>query len=102
MLNDIHGEGERNKRLIIIASHLLQKGVDEKEVVEFLLDWNESHMTPPLDTDEVTATIRSAYNQLQQGRRYGCHAILEIDYCDFKCSYSTKGNIKNGDEHINR
>ena len=97
MLNDVHGEGERNKRLIIIASHLLQKNISLEEVVSYLSGWQESHFDPPLDAQEVSATVHSAYHQLQMGRRYGCHAILEIDYCDFQCKYVNKGENSNGD-----
>lgn len=105
MLNDIHGEGERNKRLIIIASHLLQKDISQEEVTDFLVDWNQSHFEPPLDAQEVSVTVASAKHQLDQGRKYGCHAILEIDYCDFKCDYirgNSDGNEYDHEQHTNR
>lgn len=87
MLHTVHEEGERNKRLIIIASHLLQKQIPVEEAQAFLIQWNQDYLAPPLEEREVITTVQSAYYQLQQGRRYGCQAILEIGACDFNCGY---------------
>lgn len=92
MLNTVHSEGERNKRLIIIASHLLQKEVPLEETISFLSSWNQEHLSPPLDEREVVTTITSAHHQLQHGRRFGCRSILEIGECDFECSYTKRGD----------
>lgn len=90
MLDAIHSEGERNKRLIIIASHLLQKGISLEETTEYLSSWNQGHLSPPLDEREVSATVNSANYQLKNGKRFGCKSILEIGECDFECRYTKR------------
>lgn len=74
-------EGGRNNTLVILASALLQKGMELEECVDVMSEWNESKNDPPLSTNEVEATVRSAYRNLVDGRRYGCASVAEIGMC---------------------
>jgi putative DNA primase/helicase len=65
------GEG-RESTLISYAGHLRIKGVDQATIDQILLDFNRSHITPPLDDDIV----------LDRARRYESDAIavsLSVD-----------------------
>lgn len=74
-------EGERNNTLVILASAILQKGTDLEEAIEVLKDWNIDKNNPPLHDDEVEVTVRSAYNNLLNGRRYGCASLIDLGLC---------------------
>lgn len=74
-------EGERNNTLIILASAILQKGMELEECIDVMNEWNEQKNEPSLASTEVEATVRSAYRNLVDGRRYGCASIQEIGMC---------------------
>lgn len=74
-------KGERNNTLIVLASALLQKGMELEECIDKMNDWNENKNEPALSEHEVDATVRSAYRNLLDGRRYGCASIKEIGAC---------------------
>lgn len=74
-------QGNRNNTLIVLASSILQKGMELEECIDTLNEWNECKNDPPLPTAEVEATIRSAYRNLVDGRRYGCTSIQELGLC---------------------
>ena len=74
-------EGQRNNTLIILASALLQKGMDIEECIEIMNQWNEEKNEPALNSSEVESTVRSAYRNLMDGRRYGCASIRELGAC---------------------
>lgn len=75
------GEGQRNNTLIVLASALLQKGVELEQCIDECNTWNEEKNDPALGSAEVEATVRSAYRNLMDGRRYGCASIQEIGAC---------------------
>lgn len=74
-------EGSRNNTLIILASSLLQKGVELEDCIETLVKWDEDKNEPALGEREVETTVRSAYRNLLDGRRYGCASIQELGMC---------------------
>jgi len=52
-------EGARNSTIALLCGHLLWHGVDGKVVLELLLAWNRVRCRPPLDDEEVAATVES-------------------------------------------
>lgn len=74
-------QGARNNTLVVLASSLLQKGMDLEECVRVLIEWDEDKNTPAMGSNEVEATVRSAYRNLIDGRRYGCASITELGMC---------------------
>lgn len=75
------GEGQRNNTLIVLASALLQKGMELEQCIDECNTWNEEKNDPALPSSEVEATVRSAYRSLVDGRRYGCASIQELGAC---------------------
>jgi hypothetical protein len=52
-------EGERNSTIASLTGHLLWHGVDPQVALELLLAWNRIRCRPPLDDEEVAATVDS-------------------------------------------
>jgi len=52
-------QGERNSTIASFAGHLFWHGVDPDIVKELLLCWNRVRARPPLDDEEVAATVDS-------------------------------------------
>lgn len=73
-------KGQRNNTLILLASSILQKGVDIDECIDLLLQWNDKNLDP-LPEHEVIITIKSAYKGLMEGRKYGCSAAKDLGLC---------------------
>lgn len=73
-------KGCRNNTLIVLASSMLQKGTDIDECINICQEWN-INKNDPMGEDEVENTVRSAYNGLVNGRRYGCTSIKELGLC---------------------
>lgn len=73
-------EGARNNTLVIIASAIMQKGTDVEDCIELMEEWNEKN-EPPMNSNEIENTVRSAYRNLMDGRKYGCSSIQEIGAC---------------------
>lgn len=68
-----HAEGTRNTALASLSGHLLRNRIDPFAVLDLMLCWNRAHCTPPLDDEEVSATVRSiARKEIE--RREGHHA----------------------------
>jgi hypothetical protein len=53
------GEGERNSTIASLTGHLLWHGVDKQVALELLLAWNRLRCCPPLEDEEVAATVDS-------------------------------------------
>lgn len=51
--------GRRNATLASFSGHLLWHGVDPDVVMELMLAWNRTRCRPPLEDEEVIATVRS-------------------------------------------
>ena len=52
-------EGERNSTIASLTGHLLWHGVDKQVALELLLAWNRLRCCPPLEDEEVAATVDS-------------------------------------------
>lgn len=52
-------EGERNSTVASLTGHLLWHGVDKRVALELLLAWNRLRCRPPLNDEEVAATVDS-------------------------------------------
>lgn len=74
-------DGARNNTLIILASSLLQKGVELEDCIETMVQWDADKNEPSLGEREVETTVRSAYRNLIDRRRYGCASIQELGLC---------------------
>lgn len=74
-------QGSRNNTLMILASSLLQKGMEVEECIDALVTWDEEKNEPSMGANEVETTVRSAYRNLLDGRRYGCASITDLGLC---------------------
>ena len=74
-------EGSRNNTLIILASALLQKGIELETCIDAMVEWDEQKNEPSMGAKEVETTVRSAYRNLIDGKRYGCASIQELGMC---------------------
>ena len=74
-------EGNRNNTTIILASAFFQKGIDLNVGLALMHKWNLEKNSPSLSDSEINTTVRSAYQQVVSGRRYGCSSIVEMGLC---------------------
>lgn len=74
-------EGGRNNTTIILSSAFIQKGIPLDTTLDMIHKWNEEKNEPSLSFQEVETTVRSAYQQVVNGRRYGCTAIRDSGLC---------------------
>lgn len=74
-------EGNRNNTTIILASALMQRGASYQDTLDLVTRWNDRTNEPALPESEINITVASAYQQVQDGRRYGCTSIKECDLC---------------------
>lgn len=74
-------EGNRNNTTVILASAFFQQGVDFDTAMSMLNKWNDEKNDPALSEMEIQTTINSAYQQVQDGRRYGCASIRDMGLC---------------------
>ena len=56
---ETYGEGQRNDAVARLAGHLLRARVDPHVCLTLIIAWNRLSCLPPLDDDEVEATVRS-------------------------------------------
>lgn len=60
--NDFSGKtsvGGRNNKLFKYAAHLQGRGEDDETIIEYVKDYNQRNLEPPLDDDEVQRTLDS-------------------------------------------
>lgn len=74
-------EGNRNNTTITLASAFLQKGIDYDTTLALINKWNLEKNSPSLEDNEILITVNSAYQQIQDGRRYGCSSIIDMGLC---------------------
>lgn len=75
--------GCRNNISSIISSSLFCAGWPYEEIVEIMLAWNQNNL-PPMNEQEVMATIKSSMRMCSEGKRYGCStysSIVPSDIC---------------------
>lgn len=61
-------EGRRNTTIASFTGHLLWHGVDPDVVMELMLSWNRVRCSPPLEDEEVVATVQSIERTHKQHR----------------------------------
>jgi DNA primase large subunit len=74
-------QGVRNNTTVVLASSLIQNGMDIDEVTDTVLNWNSEKVSPRLPEREIRATIKSAFQGVNSGKRYGCRTIKELGLC---------------------
>lgn len=74
-------DGNRNNTTIILSSAFLQKGIDYNTTLALVNKWNLEKNSPSLSDHEILTTVNSAYQQIQDGRRYGCSSIKDSGLC---------------------
>lgn len=74
-------EGNRNNTTIILASAFFQKGIELNTALAMVHKWNLEKNNPSLSDTEIEMTVRSAHQQVLNGRRYGCSSITEMGLC---------------------
>lgn len=77
-------KGARNNSAVVLASSLLQSGLDHEEALARLYEWNDRN-DPPLSEMELNTTFRSAESMIDNGRMYGCSAYKELGFCVNDC-----------------
>lgn len=83
-------KGGRNNTAMALASALFQRN-ENKEYVEQIMDtWNRTKLDEPLPEKELELTVRSAYNNVNDGRRYGCGAFIDMGICVKGCPIRRK------------
>jgi hypothetical protein len=80
LLSDPVKKGNRNNIAVILANSLYQSHYTTEEIVALLREWNQRN-TPPLPIRELLATIHSAEQMHQAGRKYGCQTVKENGLC---------------------
>lgn len=70
--------GRRNNTAIALASYFYQCGMEYGEALQILLDWGRNKCSPPMNGDEIEATVRSAYRNQYA---YGCRTFKSLDLC---------------------
>lgn len=90
-------EGRRNNTSVALASSLMQSGYTLEETEEIMVTWNTHSNEPPLGEREILATIRSAYNMLQNSKTYGCSAFHDLDLCVADCKLNEAQSAKEND-----
>lgn len=79
-------KGGRNNTAMALASALYQRDSnDEDKVLEIMKEWNSTKLDEPLSNREIEATTRSAYNNVKDGKRYGCGAFIDLGICIKGC-----------------
>lgn len=79
-------KGERNNTAMALASALYQRNPnDREEILDIMKTWNDTKLDNPLADRELEATVRSAYYNVTNGRRYGCAAFIDLGICVKGC-----------------
>lgn len=81
-------DGARNNTAVVLASALMQRGVNQDQVSDMLFQWNEAMVSPPIENGELIKSLESARKMTEAGRHYGCSAIKNLGYCSNECKYN--------------
>lgn len=83
-------KGGRNNTAMALASALFQRN-ENKEYVEQIMDtWNRTKLDEPLPDKELETTVNSAFNNVRDGKRYGCGAFIDMGICVKGCPIRKK------------
>lgn len=88
-----HGaqKGGRNNTAMALASALYQREPDNQQgILEVMQTWNYKKLDEPLSDKELETTVLSAYRNVQDGRRYGCGAFIDMGICVKGCPVKIK------------
>lgn len=84
-------KGGRNNTVMALASALYQREPDKyEEILDTIKAWNIKKLDEPLSDNEIENTVRSAYRNVQDGRRYGCAAFIDMGICIKGCPIRRK------------
>lgn len=78
-------KGGRNNTAMALASALFQRDMNQERVLSLMKEWNSTKLDEPLSEREIATTTRSAYNNVKDGRKYGCGAFIDLDICVKGC-----------------
>ena len=78
-------KGNRNNIAMALASALFQRDLNYDKILNIMNEWNISKLDEPLSDREIEATTRSAYNNVKDGKRYGCNAFIDLGICIKGC-----------------
>ena len=84
-------KGGRNNTAMALASSLYQRNPnDYEEVLDIMKTWNIKKLDTPLAERELENTVKSAYRNVQDGKRYGCAAFIDLGICVKGCPIRRK------------
>lgn len=84
-------KGGRNNTAMALASSLYQRTPnDYEEVLDIMKSWNIKKLDTPLSERELENTVKSAYRNVQDGKRYGCAAFIDLEICVKGCPIRRK------------
>lgn len=84
-------QGGRNNTAMALASSLYQRNPDDyEEVLDIMRTWNIKKIDNPLSDKELENTVKSAYRNVQSGKRYGCAAFIDLGICVKGCPIRRK------------
>lgn len=83
-------KGGRNNTAMALASSLFQRNNNKDEIEEIMLTWNNTKLDEPLPERELKTTIQSAFNNVRDGKRYGCGAFIDMGICIKGCPIRKK------------
>lgn len=84
-------KGGRNNTAMALASALYQRQPDDREeIMDTMKTWNTLKLDDPLDDREIENTVLSAYRNVQDGKRYGCGAFIDMGICVKGCPVRRK------------
>lgn len=83
-------KGGRNNTAMALASALFQRNEDRAYVEQIMDTWNRTKLDEPLPERELELTVRSAFNNVNDGRRYGCGAFIDMGICVKGCPIRRK------------
>lgn len=78
-------KGGRNNTAMALASALYQRELNEEKILDIMKQWNDNKLDEPLSDREIELTTRSAYNNVKDGKRYGCGAFIDLGICVKGC-----------------
>ena len=83
-------KGGRNNTAMALASALFQRNEDRAYVEQIMDTWNRTKLDEALPERELELTVRSAFNNVNDGRRYGCGAFIDMGICVKGCPIRRK------------
>lgn len=86
------GDGERDLAAFRLAAHYFKEGFPSDLTEGLLQSWN-NHNTPPMEPEEITNKVSSAYGNNARND-FGCNDELLQKHCSDSCYLKTKAVLK--------